>query len=298
MFGLCTAAPVTAFENLDFEETLFDFETWDPLQPFNDQDVFDPTIVTPGWSFRAENLDYSVLESEYHPDGYYTGYPVHGALIVGHIGETTNIILSFNGDYGFGVTGSSLQGRHSLTMMGDISGGPLESPLPVAFQDGVVPAGTRSIRIQVGGSFSTTESFSVRFNGYPVDMTAIASLPAEPFVPPEYPPNWELQNQIAELQGQPIPYPALMTSPSTLFAGNIESIAGLRREMAIRPEPEYNSDANQYFTTFMAFDNVRFSTIAAPGPAVQAPEPGALGLAASVGILTTAMRRRRRVRRV
>ena len=142
---------VAAFENLGFEGTLLDVESLLGSQEvYNNPDVFDPNIVTPGWAYRTESLDGSVVSTPCNSDCIPPN-PIHGALIDGHIGLYSQVVMSVNGRGALGNEQLSLEGRHSLYLGGDTHRGPLDSPIPVAHQTGVVPNEAKSVLIQVPG---------------------------------------------------------------------------------------------------------------------------------------------------
>lgn len=286
------------FQNLDFESPLFDRSGLPPYFGIIEiglrDDLRDPSVVIPGWSLRAEGLDGADLNNHQDCGTNCFSYPAHEALIDGHLGQFANVVLNIRGrgpQY-------SLQGDYSLSLAQAFHSGPLTPPTPTLFQTGVVPIDAQSVLVQVAShAFDTpdqvmngdepAEFFSVRFQGHEVDMHLVdladfgdahAHQQTIEQMEASRPSNYEEWNKAFETSGLPLPYPPLpVLHGGVFYAGNISAIAGLERELAIRPEPhiEYRNEFGSMVSGSMLLDNIVFSTYPAPGAPVRAPEPTA-----------------------
>lgn len=284
---IASSQAAIAFENLDFEGTLIDFAGLPTTGEYDPdlENLNDPSHLIPGWGLREESFE-----------GIPVNQPFDTGQIGPHLAGTPMVVLTA---HELPVSSTALQGDHSLFLRGDIDGGGRERPIPVAFQTGVVPPNAKSISIQVSeprpSAGDIADHFSVRFNGHLVEMQLLGDATVE--TDASYPSNYREINELFESLGLEAPYPPLPRG-GLLYVGNVESIAGLSRELAIRPEPEpYIFEENGieitiYETGSLLFDNIQFSTAPAPGPPVQVPEPGSLWLIPALSLLTVVKRSR------
>lgn len=302
-FTLASQAVASDFQNLDFEATRLQGIATLPPDSYSNPDIFEPAIVTPGWSYRAEFLDGSSVDPpcDYDCD---PPYPVHGGMIDGHIGLSSQVILSVRGREG-GRLGTSLQGRHSLYLESGVQPFRRDAPdypLPVAYQMGRVPDDAKSLLMLTPRRVSA-DRFSVRLNGYPVEM--------QPVDPGLYGVSQVSSSEVDEiLASLPSDFAEInalfgvelfrvpISDEAVLYAGNISSVAGLTRELAIRPEAYMRTDFTSsgqvsYLSPgSVTIDRLAFSSIASLGPPVEVPEP--LGVALLMTALLGAVSNRRR----
>ncbi|TWT38222.1 hypothetical protein KOR34_31910 [Posidoniimonas corsicana] len=275
------------FQNLDFEGTTFDFELLRDTHPYHIEATHDINTMIPGWSLRSENEDGSVF-SVFDPDVHYYNF------VVGDLGEGWQTLLaSTNPNRSPGWADSDrYQGEHFLYLQNGSRSEPSNVGVEtfflknVAFQTGVIPADAKTVLIQSdsvdfayeqvevtpeipdGILTITVPRFQVLFNGFAADVRQVSLA--------NYPDVYDPQ------PGTPAP-----SQQAQYWAANIESIAGLERELAVQP-----SQFVRYLDSdFISFDNILFSTTPTAGRPVRAPEPLAAFLAVAV-LPATASRRR------
>lgn len=277
---LASACHAREFQNLDFEGTTFDFESWLQQDPnATNEAEGDQQAIIPGWSLRNESADRELLSQP-----TFDRYP--GSLLRPHLSDAP-LVQFFppqaessppGNDYGLELIGGF---SYSFPEAG---GDFVREPVhPTAFQTGMVPETAKSVLIR-GGRYANyfwdvepskehpdgidvryEIGFSVMFNGFRVDLKPVDAT-QYPDVVDEYYPGPPPEHEY------------------NYWAGNIEPIAGLERELAIRPETMVNH-GNPYFAenTRVAFTSIYFSTSPTSGIPVRVPAPGCCLL--SIGVL-------------
>ncbi|TWT74498.1 hypothetical protein Pla123a_33210 [Posidoniimonas polymericola] len=268
-FGLAFECHAREFQNLDFEGTTFDFELLVDNHPYSIDAAYDIQTMIPGWSLRTESEEGEVWGAR--TNGTW------GNFLLPNLDDSPWTLLGstdpsippewistdgYQGEYFLYLQNGQ---RHEFTNVG------LESfnLTNVAFQTGTVPTDAKSVLIQTSSWDLTYEQvevtpenpwgeieiavplFRMLFNGFEIDAQLVDIA--------DYP---DVNN--------PLPGDADPSRENAYWAANIESIAGLERELAVQPPSGINWQLN---FNAISFDNILFSTTPTAGRPVRVPEP-------------------------